>query len=36
MQLGANAWLTKPVTYGELRRLISEVLSQTSASSSNG
>ena len=35
-QLGANAWLTKPVMYNELRRCINEVLSQTSASSNNG
>ena len=35
-QLGANAWLTKPVMYDELRRRINEVLSQASASSSNG
>jgi CheY-like chemotaxis protein len=35
-QLGANAWLAKPVMYNELRRCINEVLSQASASSNNG
>ncbi|PJF35468.1 MAG: response regulator [Candidatus Thermofonsia Clade 1 bacterium] len=35
-QLGANAWLSKPVIYDDLRRLINEILSQASASSSNG
>jgi CheY-like chemotaxis protein len=35
-QLGANAWLAKPVMYDELRRCINKVLSQASASSSNG
>jgi CheY-like chemotaxis protein len=35
-QLGADAWLAKPVMYDELRRCINKVLSQASASSSNG
>lgn len=35
-QLGANGWLAKPVRYDELRRSINHILSQTSASSSNG
>jgi CheY-like chemotaxis protein len=35
-QLGANAWLTKPVVYNDLRRCINQVLSQTSASSNSG
>jgi len=35
-QLGANAWLAKPVMYNELRRRINEVLSQASASSNSG
>jgi CheY-like chemotaxis protein len=35
-QLGANAWLAKPVMYDELRRCINKVLSQASASSNSG
>jgi CheY-like chemotaxis protein len=35
-QLGADAWLAKPVMYDELRRRINEVLSQASASSNSG
>jgi CheY-like chemotaxis protein len=35
-QLGADAWLAKPVMYDELRRCINKVLSQASASSNSG